>query len=168
MAAPEPIKDLDNLRPIDHAVIAKPHTPVYKMHRYFARRPWSVFHELVKHYSNSGSVILDPFCGGGVTVVEGLRLGRRVIGVDFNPLATFVTRMEVSDVDIRQLDIGLQQVEEACRPRIEELYVTDCPQCRKRIPADWFEWSNVVECRDCHRPVALYRAERTGKKEAEN
>ncbi|MBM4033680.1 MAG: hypothetical protein FJ291_18130 [Planctomycetes bacterium] len=29
------MKDLDNLKPVDHAVIAKPHTPVYKMHRYF-------------------------------------------------------------------------------------------------------------------------------------
>ncbi len=59
------------------------------MHRYFARRPWSVFRELIAHYSNPGSIILDPFCGGGVTVVEGLRLGRKVIGVDINPLATF-------------------------------------------------------------------------------
>ena len=88
---PENLKDLDNLKPIDHAVVAKPHTPVYKMHRYFARRPWSVFRSLVEHYSNPGSIVLDPFCGGGVTVVEGLRLGRKVIGVDINPLATFIS-----------------------------------------------------------------------------
>ena len=50
----EPIKDLDNLKPIDHGVIAGPHTPVYKMHRYFARRPWSVFNELIRHYSILG------------------------------------------------------------------------------------------------------------------
>ena len=61
---PEQLKDLDSLKPIDHAVVAKPHTPVYKMHRCFARRPWSVFRELIQHYSNPGSVILDPFCGG--------------------------------------------------------------------------------------------------------
>jgi len=60
----ESLKDLDNLKPIDHAVVAKPHTPVYKMHTYFARRPWSVFRSLIEHYSNSGSIILDPFCGG--------------------------------------------------------------------------------------------------------
>jgi hypothetical protein len=34
---PEDTKDLDNLKSIDHAVVAKPHTLVYKMHRYFAR-----------------------------------------------------------------------------------------------------------------------------------
>jgi len=59
MEEKEEIKDLDNIKPIDHGTIAKPHTPVYKMHRYFARRPYSVFRELIKHYSNPGSIILS-------------------------------------------------------------------------------------------------------------
>jgi DNA modification methylase len=162
---PDEIKDLDNLKPIDHAVVAKPHTPVYKMHRYFARRPWSVFSSLIEHYSNPGSIILDPFCGGGVTVVEGLRLGRKVIGVDLNPLATFITRMEVIDVDMEELKDAFEQVEAACRAKIEELYLTTCPKCSEKVPADWFEWSNVVECKDCGKIVELHKAERVGKGE---
>jgi len=142
---PEDLKDLDNLKPIDHAVVAKPHTSVYKMHRYFARRPWSVFRALIEHYSNPGSVILDPFCGGGVTVVEGLRLGRKVIGVDINPMATFITRMEAIDVDIDELKDAFEQVEAACRAKIEELYLTTCPKCGEKVPADWFEWSKAYE-----------------------
>ncbi len=67
---PENLKDLDNLKPIDHAVVAKPHTPVYKMHRYFARRPWSVFRALIEYYSNLGSIILDLLYSEFVTVVE--------------------------------------------------------------------------------------------------
>ncbi|HUT29711.1 MAG TPA: DNA methyltransferase [Sedimentisphaerales bacterium] len=159
------LKDLDNLKPIDHAVVAKPHTPVYKMHRYFARRPWSVFRSLIEHYSNPGSIILDPFCGGGVTVVEGLRLGRKVIGVDINPLATFITRMEVIDVDMDELKDAFEHVEAACREKIEKLYLTTCPKCGKKVPADWFEWSNVVECRECSNIVELHKAERAGKGE---
>jgi adenine-specific DNA methylase len=89
------------------------------MHSYFARRPWSVFRALVEHYSNPGSIVLDPFCGGGVTVVEGLRLGRKVIGVDLNPLATFVTRMEVLPADLDELQAAYRQVEAECRQEIE-------------------------------------------------
>ena len=162
---PEQIKDLDNLEPIDHAVIAKPHTPAYKMHRYFARRPWSVFRALIEHYSNPGSIVLDPFCGGGVTVVEGLRLGRKVIGVDLNSLATFITRMEATDVDLDELQAAFDAVEAACREKIEALYMTTCPKCGERVAADWFEWSNVVECRECGRVVELHRAERVRKGE---
>lgn len=161
----ENLKDLDNLEPIDHAVIAKPHTAVYKMHRYFARRPWSVFRSLIEHYSNPAAIILDPFCGGGVTVVEGLRLGRKVVGVDIDPLATFITRMEVIDVDLDELKSALEEVEAACRDRIEELYLTTCPKCAEKTPADWFEWSNVVECKECGNVVELYKAERVGKGE---
>src|SRR3990170_5882333 len=135
----EQIKDLDNIKPIDHGTIAKPHTPVYKMHRYFARRPYSVFQELIKHYSNPGSIILDPFCGGGVTVVEGLRLERKVIGVDINPMATFITRMEVLDVDLEELQKAFEEIEAKVKDEILELYMTKCPKCGKETPADWFE-----------------------------
>jgi SAM-dependent methyltransferase/DNA-directed RNA polymerase subunit RPC12/RpoP len=157
---PEEIKDLDNLSPIDHAVVAKPHTAVYKMHRYFARRPWSVFRALIEHYSNPGSIILDPFCGGGVTVVEGLRLRRKVIGVDINPLATFITTMEAVDFDVYEFKSALASVEAACREEIESLYLTTCPKCGKTVPADWLEWSNVVQCKECGRPVELHQAPR--------
>ena len=61
-----PPKDVE---PIKSGVKAEPHTPVYKMHRYFARRPHNVFRHLIEHYTDEGDVILDPFCGGGVTVV---------------------------------------------------------------------------------------------------
>jgi len=142
---PDNLKDLDNIKPIDHAVIAKPHTPVYKMHRYFARRPWSVFRALIEHYSNPSSIVLDPFCGGGVTLIEGLRLDRKVIGVDINPLATFITRMEAIDVDLDELKCAFGQVEDACRKKVEELYLTTCPKCGEKVPADWFEWSKSYE-----------------------
>ena len=155
MKMPDDLKDLDNLIPIDHAVVAKPHTPVYKMHRYFARRPWSVFRALIEHYSNPGSIILDPFCGGGVTVVEGLRLGRKVIGVDINPLATFITRLEVQPVDLRALQLGLDQVLAETKQDILQLYACKCPICGKPAYLDWLEWSNVYECPSCHLKVAV-------------
>jgi len=156
----EPIKDLDNLKPIDHGVIAYPHTPVYKMHRYFARRPWSVFNELIRHYSNPGNIILDPFCGGGVTVVEGLKLKRKVIGVDLNPMATFITRMEVIDVDLNELKKAFSEIEKAVKDEIQELYLTICPKCKKETPAEWFEWSYIYECPSCKKKVQLSGAKK--------
>lgn len=156
----EPIKDLDNLKPIDHGVIAYPHTPVYKMHRYFARRPWSVFNELIRHYSNPGNIILDPFCGGGVTVVEGLKLRRKVIGVDLNPMATFITRMEVIDVNLNELKKAFSEIEKVVKNEIQELYLTICPKCKKETPAEWFEWSYIYECPSCKKKVQLSEAKK--------
>lgn len=134
------------------------------MHRYFARRPYNVFRHLIEHYTDEGDIILDPFCGGGVTVVEGLRLKRKVIGVDINPMATFITRMEVTPVDLDALKDAFKQVELAVKDRINALYETHCPECGKLAIADWFEWSNVVRCprSDCRQPVELHAAEKLG------
>ncbi len=159
---PENLKDLDNLKPIDHAVVAKPHTPVYKMHRYFARRPWSVFRSLIEHYSNPGSIIVDPFCGGGVTVIEGLRLGRKVIGVDINPLATFITRTEVVDVDLGELKAAFEQVETTCRKKIEELYATKCAKCGSTTVPEWIEWTVQLRCPHCSHEFAVSETQKLG------
>jgi DNA modification methylase/predicted RNA-binding Zn-ribbon protein involved in translation (DUF1610 family) len=151
----EEIKDLDKIEPIDYGVVAKPHTPVYKMHRYFARRPYTVFNELIKHYSNPGNIILDPMCGGGVTIVEGLRLKRKVIGVDLNPMAIFITRCEVMDVDLDKLKRAFYEISEKVKDEINNLYLTKCPRCKKETAADWFEWSNVVECPNCKKNIVF-------------
>lgn len=156
------IKDLDKVEPIDYGVVAKPHTPIYKMHRYFARRPYTVFNELIKHYSNPESIVLDPMCGGGVTVVEGLRLRRKVIGVDLNPLAIFITRFEVMDVDIDKLRQAFYEISEKVKDEINGFYLTKCPKCGKENPADWFEWSNVVECLNCKKEIIFSKAKKIG------
>lgn len=149
----EEIKDLDKVEPIDYGVIAKPHTPVYKMHRFFARRPYSVFNELIRHYSNPGSIVLDPMCGGGVTIIEGLRLRRKVIGVDLNPMATFITKMEAIGVNLDKLKQAFWELNDKVKNDITNLYLTNCPECSREVPADWFEWSGLVECPNCKNSI---------------
>jgi len=86
--------------------------PIYQMHKWFARRASCVFRaillgclkpagtdimaEFYKDHTDdpdtAGKVILDPFMGGGTTVVEALRLGCKVIGIDLNPVAWFIVK----------------------------------------------------------------------------
>ncbi len=40
--------------------------------------------QLISRYTSSGGWVLDPFCGSGTTVVEALKLGRNVLGVELN------------------------------------------------------------------------------------
>lgn len=91
------------IAPLSKSIKAQPHSPPYMMHKFWARRPHNVFKELIAHYTKTGDIILDPFCGGGVTVVEGLQLQRKVVGIDLNPLAAYVTEMEVAPVNLDEL-----------------------------------------------------------------
>ena len=42
--------------PVTIPMVAKTHTPVYNMHRFFARRPYNVFEAMVKRYTNPGDI----------------------------------------------------------------------------------------------------------------
>ncbi|MEW5799665.1 MAG: DNA methyltransferase [Bacteroidota bacterium] len=131
--------------------------PIYQMHKWFARRSSSVFRaillgalkpagtdimkEFYKDHTNDpdtkGKVILDPFMGGGTTVVEALRLGCKVIGIDLNPVAWFIVKTEVEPVDINELKTAFERlanrtVEWSGKPLKEtllDLYKTECPGC---------------------------------------
>ncbi len=122
---------------------AKPHTPVYMMHKYFARRPWNVFNELISHYTTPSDIVLDPFCGGGVTVVESLKLFRKAIGVDVNPLATYVTEMECRPLNIHAFEQAFSDVSQKVQSRILRLYRTKCARCSSDAVADWIEWEEA-------------------------
>lgn len=148
--------------PIERAVQAKPHTPVYRMHRYFARRPPTLFAELVRHYTERGDLVLDPFCGGGVTLVEGQLQGRRVVGFDINPLATFVTRMELADVDLDGLEKAQNQVIRDFRPFNDQFFATHCRECQGTTPALWFEHSALAVCENCTTTFSIADAVKKG------
>ena len=135
--------------PLQKSIIAKPHTPVYRMHRYFARRPYSVFAELINHYSNAGDIVLDPFCGGGVTLVEGVLQGRNVIGFDINPLATFITRMQLKNVDLTELKGALEKVMKEYKREMNQLFCTSCDSCGLDAEVNWFEYSAETRCNNC-------------------
>lgn len=160
--ASDPMTTRNSVEPIQQSVVAKPHRPIYRMHRYFARRPYSVFAELIKHYTDEGQVVLDPFCGGGVTLVEGVIQGRRVIGFDANPLAAFITEMELAAVSLQELKEAQAQVCRSFRTINNELFSTICQECKEPARAMWFEYSARVECPGCARAFRIVAAEKTG------
>ena len=57
------------------------------------RGNWSPYipRNIILRYSQEGDVVLDPFVGGGTTLVEAKLLNRRGIGVDVNQNALEIT-----------------------------------------------------------------------------
>jgi len=66
------------------------------LYRYPARFSPGFASASIESYSSRGDVVLDPFVGGGTTVIEAMRLGRRAVGADINQLALFITRAKVA------------------------------------------------------------------------
>ena len=102
----------------------------YQVHRYFARKPANIVAEYISTYSKQGNVVLDPFCGSGVTAVEALRLGRKAIAIDLDPVAIFLTRLTCQPVDLSDLQEAFDHIKKTTKEGINKLYLTKCPKCQ--------------------------------------
>lgn len=77
-------------------------------YHYPARFSPDVARTIIETFSRPNDYILDPFMGGGTAVVEGLALGRRVIGSDINALAHFVVQVRTRPLSRRDEMIARQ------------------------------------------------------------
>jgi adenine-specific DNA methylase len=105
---------------IARLAIREGHRPVppYNIHRWFARRLGSQFRSILAGLALSpgeserfwdtylgyvpldNAVVLDPFTGGGTSLVEALHCNARVIGYEIDPVASLITRTELSLADL--------------------------------------------------------------------
>ncbi|GAB6945673.1 DNA methyltransferase [Vulcanisaeta sp. JCM 14467] len=146
--APEELKEkIGKLGVIETSV----HTPPYTMHKFWARRPWRVFRELITRFTKPGDIILDPFAGGGVTLVEGLIARRRVIAVDLNPLAVKIMKHEVKPLNMGLYKGALKRLAEVIEPVASEIYAVRCPHCGGKAMAIWTEYDSTS-----NKPIRIY------------
>src|SRR5271157_859501 len=78
--------------PLRRPIFPRNHTREYLMHKFWSRKPHNIVASYIANFSSPGEIVLDPFGGSGVTLIEAGRLGRRAISNDASELATFVAR----------------------------------------------------------------------------
>jgi hypothetical protein len=52
-----------------------------------------------------GSVVLDPFCGSGTTLLEAKNAGADFVGVDLNPIAVLISKVKTDGIQPHALQI---------------------------------------------------------------
>lgn len=117
---------------IDHAISPQAHTPMYLMHKYWARKPHNVVGEYIEHYSKKGEIVLDPFVGSGVTAIESLKRDRKAIAIDLDPMATFITRMTLIPVELKEIIKVYEDIKLKIKIEIDKLYETTCQNVERK------------------------------------
>jgi very-short-patch-repair endonuclease len=134
--------------------------PIYQMSKWWARRRSSVFRSMLiaaatkapddtghaaklvwdNYYANhqkkgafSQLKVADIFMGGGTTLVEGSRLGMQMFGNDLNPVAWFVVKQELAQVDLEEVKRLLADIEAEVKPQIMPFYYCDGPNGEKGV-----------------------------------
>ena len=75
----------------------------FGVHGYFTKQAWNIVSHYIKHFTQPGDLVLDPFVGSGVTSIESLMLVRKTIGIDLNPLPIFIIQSLCEPTDIAKL-----------------------------------------------------------------
>ena len=145
--------------------------PIIAVHKWFARRPGTLFRALVlSEFANApladiffkandfpGRKVADPFMGGGTPLIEANRVGCDVMGFDINPMAAWIVREEIQhlDVDAYQKEAG--RLIENLRAEIGDLYLTDCPLYGDiDVPVKYFLWVKTIDCGSCGKSINLF------------
>ncbi|MHB1532902.1 DUF1156 domain-containing protein [Acidithiobacillus sp.] len=151
--------------------IQQNYRPIIAVHKWFARRPGTLFRGLLlsefaegpvegnyyKPHSFSGVTVADPFMGGGIPLLEANRVGCNVVGVDINPMAAWVVHEEIDALDLTAY------AKEACRlakhlgQQLGDLYKTRCPVTgRKDADVKYFMWVKTGTCTACGQGFDLF------------
>ena len=116
---------------------------------------------LWEHYPSvvdlTDKVVLDPMMGGGTTVVEALRFGCKVIAGDLNPVAWFIVKKEIEDINPDLLRAALVRLESEIGPELRQYYQTTCPDCGRDAEGIYYFYYKKVTCSECARAIPLMR-----------
>jgi adenine-specific DNA methylase len=143
--------------------IQQEYRPIIGVHKWFARRPGTVFRSLLVAEFNGveplqtaywtghqfNGVIADPFMGGGTTIYEANRLGLSVVGADTNPMAYWIVRQSLAPLDGEAFAAAARAITSDIETHLGDLYSTSCIKCGDAASVKYFLWVKVAHCPAC-------------------
>ncbi len=151
--------------------IQQNYRPVIAVHKWFARRPGTLFRGLIlsefgkdrledmffRANDLSGLRIADPFMGGGTPLIEANRVGCDIDGFDVNPMSCWIVREEIEPIDLAAYARTANGLVAALRSRVDRYYRTRCPRYGDEdVPVKSFLWVKVLDCGSCGTSVDLF------------
>ncbi len=151
--------------------IQQNYRPVIAVHKWFARRPGTLFRSLIlsefadqpihqtfyKSQHMPHIRVFDPFMGGGTTMMEANRMGCAVAGTDVNPMAWWIVRQELRDLDVAAYQKVAEQLRKHLESEIGHLYRTRCLRCGSdEARAKYFLWVKTARCVSCNQDTDLF------------
>ncbi len=145
--------------------------PIIAVHKWFARRPGTLFRGLLlsefveksvteafyKANRLRGVRIADPFMGGGTPLLEANRLGCDVIGFDINPMSYWIVKQEIEHLDLDEYVRAAYSLRNRLEREIGHFHRTRCNICSADDAyVKYFLWVKTIDCRKCGEPISLF------------
>lgn len=145
---------------------------IYNAHSYHTKVPPEGIVPYILHYTDPGDLVLDPFCGSGMTGVAammcaqppkgviapvGAKFGaRRAILNDLSPAACHIAYNYTHPVDVRAIKAEFDRIMRELQPEFDWLYGTTCGSCKGPATIQYTIWSDIYKCCRCAGPITLW------------
>jgi putative DNA methylase len=151
--------------------IQQNYRPIIAVHKWFARRPGTLFRSLLLSEFSSrplrevfyqandlqGIRIADPFMGGGIPLIEANRVGCDVIGYDINPMSYWIVKQEIEPIDLDSYLKAAGKLRQSLEKEIGRLYRTKCLICgSSKAHVKYFLWVKETACAKCAKEISLF------------
>ena len=151
--------------------IQQNYRPIIAVHKWFARRPGTLFRGLLlsefldrpiretyfRSNDLSGRHVADPFMGGGIPILEANRVGCDVTGFDINPMSYWIVRQELESLDLRDYTQAAESLRVKLDNEIGHLYRTQCTHCGSNTAhTKYFLWVKAKSCHQCQSDIDLF------------
>lgn len=143
-------------RPLPENLSAGKNSYTYDAHTYHTKVPPEAIKRLIEHYTNPNELVLDPFCGSGMTGVAALQLGRNPILIDLSPAATFIANNFLTPINAKDYTGAFREILSNLTEEELELYGTHCRTCGKLVPVEYTVWSYGLVCQNCQSEFVLW------------
>ncbi|WLB57457.1 DNA methyltransferase [Bradyrhizobium japonicum] len=104
----------------------------HDIHPYPAKFIPQIPAHLISYLSDPGDVVFDPFGGSATTAVEAVRLGRRGVSMDANPLSRFIGRVKTG-LMTRGVRAELDQLQAAVASYVTSSAIREKGWAKKQI-----------------------------------
>jgi putative DNA methylase len=151
--------------------IQQNYRPIIAVHKWFARRPGTLFRGILlsefitdslseaffKSNNLKGLKVFDPFMGGGTPLIEANRMSCDVTGCDINPMAYWIVRQELDFLDNQAYSQAATELRSNLEKQVGRLYRTRCLECGSPdAHAKCFIWVKTYRCAHCGNVFDLF------------
>jgi len=111
----------------------------YKIHPYYTKQPSNIVGEYIRHFCPENGLVVDPFCGTGVTAIEALTHRRRAVCLDLDPLAVFITRQTcLAPINLNAYWKAYRKVERQMKPIVEFVRKASAKELENYDLKEWY------------------------------
>ncbi len=142
--------------PYSGNISAGKNTYVYDAHTYHTKVPPEGIEQFIRYYTNAGDVVLDPFCGSGMTGIAAQRQNRKVILSDLSPAASFIAENLNSPIDAEEYMDAVNALLGKSEALEKRLYSTECRECGRTATVLYTIWSYGAVCPSCGREFIIW------------